>query len=123
MKKTERTIEIGFKNQQNKKPVTVKVANGERLALLVEVVDDEKIKVRPVDKKEDFFNIPDGIREKLRWIYSNTLWDVKNTAEFLGAVAGVGVKCAKNFDTVFLSKMHEVRDVLLSNKKDKTDQG
>ena len=100
-----RTIEVGLKGKPSKETINLELARGEKLCLEVEALEGDELSVK-TERSTSKFN----------WLYNNFFFDIKNTAEVLGTAAGVGIKYFKQFDSVFVSKINEIKNILINNR-------
>jgi len=115
------TIEVGLKGKPLKETINLGLARGEKLRLEVEALECDALSVKTErnastqdgSQHGNFINIPESYKKKFNWIYNNFFFDIKNTAEVLGTVAGVGIKHFKQFDRVFVSKINEIKNILI----------
>ena len=119
-----RTIEVGLKGKTSKETINLGLARGEKLRLEVEALEGDELSVKTErststqdgSQHGNFINIPESYKKKFNWIYNNFFFDIKNTAEVLGTAAGVGIKYFKQVDSMFVSKINEIKDILINNK-------
>ena len=119
-----RTIEVGLKGKPSKETINLGLARGEKLCLEVEALEGDELSVKTErststqdgSQHGNFINIPESYKKKFNWIYNNFFFDIKNTAEVLGTAAGVGIKYFKQVDRVFVSKINEIKNILINNR-------